>query len=68
MQSATADLVALDPENESGSSSPPVPTYAENELFPPTFGLATTGGVPSIAEIPSAVAITAAKRSTLAFI
>ena len=66
-QSATADLVAFDPENESGRSKPPVPTYAEIELLPPTFGFAAAGGEPAKVEIPSAAATTTAKRSRLDF-
>jgi len=67
-QSATEVLVAFDPENESGKSKPPVPTYAEIELLPPTFGLAATGGVPTKVAMQSAVTQTAANCNSLAFI
>jgi hypothetical protein len=67
MQSATADLVAFDPENESGSSNPPVPTYAEIELFPPTSGFAAKLGELETMNIANVIT-PAAKRSSPAFI
>jgi hypothetical protein len=61
-QFATSELVDLDPEKESGSNRPPVPTYAAIELSPLTFGSATAGGAPARVEIPNVQTRTTAKR------
>jgi len=43
-QFATSVFVCVEPENDSGNNRPPVPTYAEIELFPPTSGVAAKPG------------------------
>jgi hypothetical protein len=43
-QFATSVFVCVEPENESGNNRPPVPTYAEIALFPPTSGAAAKPG------------------------
>jgi hypothetical protein len=68
IQSETADFVALDPENESGNNNPPVPTYAEIELFPPTSGVALKLGELTNIARPMAIAIAEMLRLKFAFI
>jgi hypothetical protein len=56
----TVNFVSPEPENESGSNRPPVPTYAEIELLPPTFGLTAKLGVLIAVDIPRVIATTPA--------
>ena len=67
-QFATFDFVDLDPENDSGSNSPPVPTYAAMELLPPTSGFAPKLGELVIVDTPTTISAANANRKSLSFI
>jgi hypothetical protein len=66
-QIATEVLICVDPEKESGNNNPPVPTYAEIELSPPTSGVAAELAKSVDVTNPKPMTTTKAHRANLIF-